>query len=265
VWRRIGPAVLAGPDAVARPLALLAAMTPGAAPVASWSATAGPALVLGRAAHDPPLSPAAGEPGVHVVRRRSGGGPVLWDAGLLGLDVVLPPGHPLADRDVALAYRWLGEAVAEAIRDLGVGARSVPVREARAAQRRDDPRAALAARACFGGLSPYEVVGPDGRKVVGLSQVRRRTGALFQCGVALDLDMRALAALLEGDTRGRDALAAALGGAAAGLRAWAPGLTAGEVVAAVERALGRRLGVRLRQSSLTGAERDAARRAMLTG
>jgi lipoate-protein ligase A len=259
VWRRVGPAVLAGPDAVARPLALLAATGPGAAPVLSWSSVASPALVLGRAAHDPELSPAAAGPGVTVVRRRSGGGPVLWDAGLLSLDVVLPPEHPLAGRDVAMAYRWLGEAVAEGVRSLGVGARVAPLHEARAAQRRGDAAAALAARACFGGLSPYEVLGPDGRKVVGLSQVRRRTGALFQCGIALDLDAGGLARLLEADPARRDALAAALSRAATGLRTWRPGLAGPDVVAAVEAALRRRLGIRLRQSALTAAERDAAR------
>ena len=38
--------------------------------------------------------------------------------------------------------------------------------------------------ACFGGLSPWEVVA-DGRKIVGLAQLRRRTGVLLTSGTLL--------------------------------------------------------------------------------
>lgn len=245
-WRRLGPAVLPGRAAVALPQALLDGMDPSGPPVASWSAVERTTLVLGRAARDPALNlPAAGRLGVEVVHRRSGGGPVLWDPELLSLDVVLPPGHPLAHRDLALAYRWIGEAVAEGIATLGVPVRVVGVDEAHAAQRRTDPASARAARACFGGLSPFEVVGPDDRKVVGLSQVRRRSGALFQCGVPLSFDAALLAELLEPDAAERDALRDALDRAATGLRSWLPGVTPGAVVEAVEAALWRREGVRL--------------------
>jgi len=102
-----------------------------------------------------------------------------------------------------------------------------------------------AARACFGGLSPFEVVGPDDRKVVGLSQVRRRTGALFQCGVPLSFDAALLAELLEPDAAERDALTRALDGAATGLRSWLPAVTREDLVEAVEASLERREGVRL--------------------
>lgn len=245
-WRRLGPAVLAGPDAVALPQVLLDGMAPSGPPVASWSYVDRTVLVLGRAARDPVLNPAAAERlGVEVVRRRSGGGPVLWDAELVSFDVVLPPGHPLAHRDLAMAYRWIGEAVAEGVATLGVPVRVVGVDEAHAAQRRTDATSVRAARACFGGLSPFEVVGPDDRKVVGLSQVRRRTGALFQCGVPLSFDAPLLAELLEPDPAERAALRDALDGAATGLRSWLPGVRREDVVRAVEAALQRREGIRL--------------------
>jgi len=253
LWRRLGPEALSGPAAVARPQGLLDAMSPGRPPVASWSTVTDPVLVLGRAARDPVINPAGlAAAGVELVRRRSGGGPVLWDAGLLSLDVVLPPGHRLAARDLALAYRWIGEALAEAIATLDVDCRAVSVAEARTAQARDDETARRAARACFGGLSPFEVVARDGRKVVGLSQVRRRTGSLFQCGIALDLDAEGLARLLEPDHLEAAALAAALGTVATGLRQIRGGLSPGDVVAAVEGALERREGVRLAPHGLSG-------------
>lgn len=260
VWRRIGPAVLDPWVAVARPPALLAAISPGAAPVASWSRVHTTALVLGRAASDPPLHHGLlTDRGIPVLHRRSGGGPVLWDPDLLSLDVVVPPGHRLAQRDVTLSYRWLGDAVAEALRGLGLPARAVPVAEARAAAAERDAAARRAARTCFGGISPWEVVDGDGRKVAGLSQVRRRTGTLFQCGMPLTLDAALLAAVLEPDAHERDALAEALAARATGLRTHRPGLRHEQVVHAVEGALAAREAVRMRPSAPVPAERPPCR------
>lgn len=214
-------------------------MSPEDAPVHSWTTVRAPALVLGRHAVDPPLDEAAiAAEGVTVVRRSSGGGPVLWDAGLLGLDVVLPRGHPLAIDDVVGAYRWLGEAIAEALRALGADrVEVIGVDAARAARRRAGPEA----DACFGGLSPFEVLS-RGRKLVGLSQARRRTGALLQAGIALTFDAPRLARLM-----GRDAaFAHALAAVAAGLDAALPDVRADDVVCAVDGAVRRRLGVRMR-------------------
>ena len=129
------------------------------------------------------------------MRRSSGGGPVLWDRDLLALDVALPRGHPLAADDVVAAYRWLGEAIADALGAVGVAdVEVIDVPRARAAA--GAPGAA--ADACFGGLSPFEVLA-GGRKVVGLSQARRRPGALLQAGIPLTLDAARLARLMARD------------------------------------------------------------------
>lgn len=195
-----------------------------------------PALVLGRAATEPFVDrDAAAAAGVEVLRRRSGGGPVLWDAGLLALDVVLPRGHRLAGDDVVAAYRWLGEALAGALRALGVP----DVAVLSPAEARADPgRDGSAALACVGGRSPYEVTA-GGRKAVGLSQARRRQGALFQAGILLGLDVAGLARLLAPAGRARDACAADLAARAGA----PPGLEAARIVEAVEAELGRRQGV----------------------
>lgn len=210
---------------------LLAGMTPDADPVASWSAVGAPALVLGRSHADPALDEdAARAAGVAVVRRSSGGGPVLWDEGLLALDLVLPRGHRLAPDDVVAAYRPLGEAIAAALRTCGVGdVEVVSVERARAWQA--DPGGA--ADACYGGLSPYEVLA-GGRKVVGLSQTRRRTGALLQAGILEALDAEGLRRLLGRD----DAWAAALRHTAVGLDEIAR-VSRDDLVAAVDRELER--------------------------
>ena len=217
---------------------LLEGLAADPAPALSWSTVTGPALVLGRLAVDPEIDgEAARAEGVEVVRRSSGGGPVLWDAGLLALDVALPRGHELAGDDVVDAYRWLGEAIAEGLRALGVPDVEV-VSIARA--REDRARPGPAADACYGGLSPFEVTAA-GRKVVGLSQTRRGAGALFQAGILMSLDPGLLARLLR---RGEE-FAAGLAAAAAGLGELKPGLTAADVVAAVDAALARREDVRI--------------------
>jgi len=60
--------------------------------------------------------------------------------------------------------------------------------------------------ACFGALSPWEVMTAGGRKLVGLAQVRRQTGALLVSGTLLAMpDWRVLCRVVDGS-----AIAAAL-------------------------------------------------------
>ena len=92
-----------------------------------------------------------------------------------------------------------------------------------------------------------------GRKVLGLSQARRRPGALLQAGIPMRLDAARLARLM-----GRGAaFARALAEAAAGLDEVAPGASAADVVAAVDAAVAARAGARFRADDLTEAERAA--------
>jgi lipoate-protein ligase A len=230
-------------------------MAPGADPVASWSSVTAPVLVVGRGVRPEAVNAAAcTAAGLGVLHRRSGGGPVLWDAGLLALDVVLPPDHPLADRDVTRAYAWIGMAIARALRALDVPATAISLTDARVAQARSDAVSLLAARACFGGISPFEVIGPDGRKCVGLSQVRRRQGALFQCGIALEFDAGSLARALAPDPADSGRLADALRLRACGVREYQPRLTHAAVIASVEQALLAQVGVQLRGDELSAGE-----------
>lgn len=134
--------------------------------------------------------------GVPVIRRGSGGGAVLCDPGLLEVDLALPAGHPLLDADVTESYRFLGQAWVAALAAVGVAGRLVTVAEARALP---DERRAAARVACYAGLSPYEVVDPDDRKLVGLCQRRRRGAALFQCSLACGLEPAAVTRYVRAD------------------------------------------------------------------
>ena len=130
---------------------------------------------------------------IAVIRRGSGGGAVLCDAGLLEVDVAVPAGHALAIDDVAESYRWFGEAWVRALAALGVPSHLVLPAEARALA---VDRRAAGRVACYASLSPYEVVTPDGRKLVGLCQRRRGGAIVYQSSVAVTGSPRRVARYL---------------------------------------------------------------------
>lgn len=147
-----------------------------------------PALVLGcsqRAWYER-LIAAPDRPAGEVLLRESGGGAVLIGPWLVGVSVVLPPGHAWVGQSLLGSYRHLGQLHADAMTELGVPAQPLPPAQIPAA------RAALAAQgrpvvdwACFGNLSPWEVVDTHGRKLVGLAQRRRQHGVLLVAGTLL--------------------------------------------------------------------------------
>jgi lipoate-protein ligase A len=229
--------------------ALMAGDSPLLHPIVRWYIAERPALIRG--VFQPPEeinTAACARHGIPVIRRRSGGTAVLVGPRFLSLDIALPPGHPLAPPDVTAAYRWLGVAWLTTLQGLGVReARLVTVEEVRAHpyQPVRHPVAgapvsneALARRACFGALSPYEVaVGP--RKLVGLSQVRRRPGVLFQVGLPLVWEADLLAELLAHDTTEQARLQTLLRARALGLAdLMDPVPLAAEIMAAFEAVVG---------------------------
>ncbi len=174
------------------------------------------------AAHVDPASAEAA--GLEVVRRRSGGSSVLVVPGAIAwLDVVLPAGDPLWHDDVGVAPVWLGQAWAGALGDLGVTGATVHTGRME--------RAAWSDHVCFAGTAPGEVRVPAG-KVVGISQRRVRTAALFQCGALLRWDAGAAVAALAVDRAGA---ARALAGAAVGLAELDGAVTRHALERAVER------------------------------
>lgn len=170
-----------------------------------------PALVLGcsqQALHER-LSAAAAGPALEVLLRGTGGGAVLVGPWLVSLSLLLPAGHDWLRQGLTQAYYHLGQLHVQALGELGIAARSLPPERVAAV------RAGLAARgaivpdwACFGSLSPWEVVDARGRKLVGLAQRRRPTGALLVAGTLVgEPDWAALCAAL-GRPRERAALRA---------------------------------------------------------
>ena len=112
--------------------------------------------------------------GAVLVRRRSGGGAVWVDNDLLWIDVEIPTGDPLWEHDIAKAFLWLGESMAELLRAYGL---SVSVHPGKPLVR------TLSSKLCFAGVGAGEVLYSDGRKLAGISQRRTRDGARFQVGL----------------------------------------------------------------------------------
>jgi len=217
------------------------------------------ALVLGPRQRDAGAVdwPACQARRIGVYLRRSGGSAVLGDRYLLNMDVALPPGHPLALTDLTRSYAWLGNALATALSGLGVPATALTPAAVRAAADERGGSFGAAGAACFGGLSPYEVVAGE-RKVVGLSQVRRRQGALLQVGIPLRWDAAGLAALLAGSPLWKATLAAELADSAAGLGDWGLAVTdAQAVLGALLDAVAHAAGVRFDERPFEPDERAA--------
>jgi lipoate-protein ligase A len=166
-----------------------------AEPTVWWHATDRPTLILGAGQRwsDADIEMCR-RSGVPVIRRHAGGTAVLAANGVLGLDVYLPTSHSLVPSDIVDSYQWLGQLWVRALEQLDVSVHLVSVAEARAEARALENRQRLEL-ACFGTLSPYEVT-IDGRKLVGLAQVRRSHGVLLQSALLVAFDSRSLAELL---------------------------------------------------------------------
>jgi lipoate-protein ligase A len=219
---------------------LLSNIQPGDPPVLYWSVAQPDGLVLGFSQKYNVLNPAAQATlALPIYHRRAGGTAVLVGPHLLSLDVVLPAGHPLILADIVESYRWLGEAWVMTLQELGITTRLVPPAEAHAqrALRKQPETSAyelLMNRACYGSLSPYEVVAGQ-RKVVGLDMLRRRAGSLLQAGVLLHWDTAVLAQLLGHTAEEQDLLRTGLCERAVGLDALASRpIGINEVIAAFE-------------------------------
>lgn len=116
--------------------------------------------------------------------RESGGGAVLTGPWLVSVSIVLPLGHPWLSEGLLESYRHLGQLHVATLREFGITAHSLSPQEL--PQIRKIPAVRSTDWACFGSLSPWEVVSADGRKLVGLAQRRCQSGVLLVCGTLVD-------------------------------------------------------------------------------
>ena len=192
-----------------------------ATPACYWYVAHQPALILGAAQKLEVLDLAkASQAGYTVYKRTSGGATVRASADFLSFDIAVPPTSSLWVSDITKAYAWLGQIWLLTLRDLGVSARLLTPQEARASRAalEETPEIArLAKLVCFGTLSAYEVVDEHTRKIVGLAQIRRRWGSLFQCGIPLHWSSEAFSQQFNLSSAEQNQLAAYLDQHVAGL------------------------------------------------
>lgn len=136
-------------------------------------AVTAPALVLGSSQSEHVVSMVeVRRHGIEICRRRSGGGAVLVSPGDTWIDVLVGRDDPLWSDDVTAAFGWLGRIWQRTLAAVGIDETTVhsgPLKNRRAA-----------GMVCFAGTGPGEIVGPDGTKLVGMSQRRTRSVARFQ-------------------------------------------------------------------------------------
>jgi len=151
--------------------------------VISWH-YASPAVVLGRGQRpSPELLGRADRERVAVIGRASGGGAVMAGPWLLSLTLLLPAAHALARMSLPAGYRVVGEACRLALDRFRVPTQLASGAPSPAANRpHEDDELGWA---CFAGVSHGELVAAGSRKLVGVSQVRRRDAVAVCIGVLL--------------------------------------------------------------------------------
>lgn len=105
--------------------------------------------------------------GWDLVRRATGGKAILHTDELT-YSLCLPQHHPLAEGTIVDSYRRISTGLMAGLNVLGA--------HLQADKRADD--ANMNGAVCFETPSHYEITSPDGRKLVGSAQLRRRGGVL---------------------------------------------------------------------------------------
>ena len=153
---------------------------------------------------------AARTAGIHVVRRRSGGGAVLVTPDdPVWIDLWVPTGDDRWSSDVTGAFGWVGAAWGAALARLGLEGVDVQGSGPGACTR-------WSSLVCFGGVGAGEV-SVGGRKVVGLAQRRNRSGAWFHTACVRHWDAALLLELLDLSPGERAAASDDLSGAVTGV------------------------------------------------
>ncbi len=121
--------------------------------------------------------------GLPLLRRRSGGGAVLAGPWMLSVTVFIPPDHPVAKQNIIEIFSWLEQIWLDTLHHCGVPCKGVD--QAMIDQSKVVSQARDLKWACYAALSHGEIVSEDGRKLVGLAQIRKRKGIALVSGLHL--------------------------------------------------------------------------------
>lgn len=121
--------------------------------------------------------------GLPIMRRGSGGGAVLAGPWMLSVTVFIPAEHPVGKLDIIKIFSWLEQVWIKALLESGVSCKGVD--KTLIEQSKQIAKTEGLEWACYASLSHGEVVSPDGRKLVGLAQIRKRKGIALVSGLHL--------------------------------------------------------------------------------
>ncbi|WP_271273486.1 lipoate--protein ligase family protein [Aliamphritea hakodatensis] len=143
-----------------------------------------PAVIMGRSQRpDNEMLQRAAARNIPVQQRGSGGGAVLAGPWMLSVTLFLPTAHPAADLGIIDIFKWFEAAWLKILQDQGIPCQSVD--EPMIAESKITARAQGVEWACYAGLSHGELVSADGRKLLGLAQIRKRNGVALVSGLHL--------------------------------------------------------------------------------
>ncbi|MDX2079130.1 MAG: lipoate--protein ligase family protein [bacterium] len=123
--------------------------------------------------------------GWDVVRRATGGKAILHTDELT-YSLIVPQNHPLAQGSIVDSYRHISSGLMAGLNMLGA--------TLHADKRADDTK--ITGAVCFETPSHYEITAPDGRKLVGSAQLRRRGGVLQHGTLPLTGDLSRICEVL---------------------------------------------------------------------
>ncbi|MEH6826196.1 MAG: hypothetical protein V7629_20085 [Motiliproteus sp.] len=125
----------------------------------------------------------AEEAGLPIMRRGSGGGAVLAGPWMLSVTLLIPETHRVGALNIIEIFNWLEQIWTKALIECGVLCKGVDktlIDQSKQISKRHGLE-----WACYAALSHGEVVSPDGRKLVGLAQIRKRKGIALVSGLHL--------------------------------------------------------------------------------
>lgn len=121
--------------------------------------------------------------GFPILRRRSGGGAVLAGPWMLSVTVFIPTDHPVAGQNIIEIFSWIERIWIDALLACAVPCKGVDqqmIDRSKVISQQQDLK-----WACYASLSHGEIVSEDGRKLVGLAQIRKRKGVALVSGLHL--------------------------------------------------------------------------------
>lgn len=143
-----------------------------------------PAIIMGCSQRpDEGQKQRAKQAGLPIMRRGSGGGAVLAGPWMLSMTLFIPTEHPVAALNLIELFHWLEPFWLKALIDSGVPCKGVDktmIDKSKVISKRNDVE-----WACYASLSHGEVVSLDGRKLLGVAQIRKRKGIALVCGLHL--------------------------------------------------------------------------------